>query len=484
MKQTVASDALKLTISKIITLSISMVTAMLLSRFRTLEEYGTYSQILLVVNLCTTIFMAGLPNSINYFLARTDDLKERENFLSIFYSLSTGLSLLSGLVLVLSVPLIELYFNNPGITKFVYVLALFPWTKIIMATIDHVLIVYKKMYYIMAYRVLNSFCLLLIVVLVRILQLGFAHYMVLFVVVEGIFALSVYFVVRKIASKIKLHFDVNLIKIILKFSIPIGLATSVGTFKREIDKLMIGWFYDTESLAIYTNAGKELPVAIIASAITAVLLPQMVRMIKKNQHNEAIELWSNATLFSYTIIALIASGIFVYADEVMELLYSDKYISGVPVFRVYALALLFRCTYFGMLLNAKGKTRLVFNASLASLVVNVIFNFIMYFFFGFIGPAIATLLATLVSALYQLIETSKVMHISIKDVFPWKKMLLITIINVAFGASFAIIKKLVHLELFRGELLESIALGLVWSLVYLLLNYKKLKSYWHVLNAD
>ena len=159
MKQTVASDALKLTISKIITLSISMVTAMLLSRFRTLEEYGTYSQILLVVNLCTTIFMAGLPNSINYFLARTDDLKERENFLSVFYSLSTGLSLLSGLVLVLSVPLIELYFNNPGITKFVYVLALFPWTKIIMATIDHVLIVYKKMYYIMAYRVLNSFCL-------------------------------------------------------------------------------------------------------------------------------------------------------------------------------------------------------------------------------------------------------------------------------------------------------------------------------------
>ena len=42
-------DALRLTISKALTLCITMVTTMLLARFRTLEEYGTYSQMLLEI---------------------------------------------------------------------------------------------------------------------------------------------------------------------------------------------------------------------------------------------------------------------------------------------------------------------------------------------------------------------------------------------------------------------------------------------------
>ena len=67
MRRSIGSDALKLTISKLITMAIALVNAMLLSRFRTLEEYGTYSQLLLIINLATTFFMLGLPNSINYF---------------------------------------------------------------------------------------------------------------------------------------------------------------------------------------------------------------------------------------------------------------------------------------------------------------------------------------------------------------------------------------------------------------------------------
>lgn len=69
MSNTVGKNAVVLTASKIITTSISLASVMLLSRFRTLEEYGTYSQTLLVINLATALFMLGLPNSTNYFLA-------------------------------------------------------------------------------------------------------------------------------------------------------------------------------------------------------------------------------------------------------------------------------------------------------------------------------------------------------------------------------------------------------------------------------
>ena len=105
-------DAIGLTASKVITLAISMISAMLLSRFRTLEEYGTYSQILMVINLMTTLLMLGLPNSINYFLARSETEIERQKFISTYYTASTILSIFVGLVLVFSTPFIVRYFSR------------------------------------------------------------------------------------------------------------------------------------------------------------------------------------------------------------------------------------------------------------------------------------------------------------------------------------------------------------------------------------
>ena len=71
-KNNLGADAIKISASKIISLGMTMVTTMLLSRFRTLEEYGTYSQMLLVIGLVTSVCMLGLPNCINYFLARAE----------------------------------------------------------------------------------------------------------------------------------------------------------------------------------------------------------------------------------------------------------------------------------------------------------------------------------------------------------------------------------------------------------------------------
>lgn len=67
MQNNLGRDAVNLTLSKVIALGITMLSSMLLSRFRTLEEYGTYSQLMLVVQLAISIFTLGLPNSINFF---------------------------------------------------------------------------------------------------------------------------------------------------------------------------------------------------------------------------------------------------------------------------------------------------------------------------------------------------------------------------------------------------------------------------------
>lgn len=60
MRNSVGKSTLLITASKLASLGINMVYVMVLSRIRTLEEYGTYSQLLIAVNLISMLFVLGL----------------------------------------------------------------------------------------------------------------------------------------------------------------------------------------------------------------------------------------------------------------------------------------------------------------------------------------------------------------------------------------------------------------------------------------
>lgn len=482
-KASLGGDAVKLTVSKMIVLLISMVTAMLLSRFRTVEEYGTYSQLITVINLATTIIMMGLPNSLNYFLAGAENDNERGHFLNVYYSLSTIMSALVGFVLVLVAPFIAEYFDNSMITNFVYFLAVFPWTKIIMSSVENVLVVYNRANFIMVYRVLNSVLLLGIILVVQLFSWTFGIYMILYLVVEAVFAVAVYFIAKQCAGKLRLEFDWQLAKKIFKFSIPLGIATMVGTLNAELGKLVIGGLMDTESVAIYTNASKEMPVTIIATSVTAVLMPQMVRFLKEKENEKAVKLWGDATYLSFTIICFLAFALFVFAPEVMTILYSEKYLAGVGVFRIYSLVLLLRCTYFGMILNCTGHTKFIFYSSLASMCINLGLNYLFFYMFGFEGPAISALVAQIIINIVQLIWTCKVIKVKFSQIFPWKNLGIALCINIVLAVIFFALKKLIPIEAYVGEIVESIGFGVIWSVLFVLVFFKRLKQGWNGLNA-
>ncbi len=483
-KTSLGGEAVRLTASKVITLAISMCTTMLLSRFRTLEEYGTYSQILLVVNLASTLLMLGLPNSINYFLARAETDSEQRKFLSVYYSLSTLLSIVIGIVLVASIPLIEGYFHNGHIRSFYYFLALYPWCSIISSTIENVLIVYQRTKELIRYRLVVSAISLGAVVVVQMLGQGFTVYMIVFISTQCLCTLSVYIIVSRLSGGLMIEYSKDMIKTILVFSLPIGLASVVGTINTEIDKLLIGYLMDTEQMSIYTNAAKELPLTIVASSITAVLLPRLTKMVKRQRIKEAVELWGYAIEIAFIVITVIVFGLITYADEVMTVLYSKKYLPGVGVFRIYTLNLLLRVTYFGIILNAYGETKKILYCSIFSLILNAILNPVFYQLFGMIGPAIATFISVLLILLLQLKMTSSITNISFSKIFPWKSAGSVLLINTFLSIAFFFIKRVIHLELYTGEIIESILLGTTWVALYLIIMRKHLMDRWYKLNSE
>ena len=480
-KKSLGKEAIILTTSKVIVMIIGMVSSMLLSRFRTLEEYGTYSQLILTIQLSISIFTFGLPNAINYFLVNTEVLESKKKFLSIYYTLSTLLSILIGIVLLLFSPVISSYFQNDSIMAYLYVFALLPWTIVISSSIENVLIVYGKTKVLLYYRVSNSIMLLLAIIVSTIFKFSFNLYLIIYTSIQCFFALIVYMLVQNIVGKLKMTLDKKLIIKIVKFSVPIGLSTMVGTIGIELDKLVIGYFFNTEELAIYTNAAREMPITIISASLSAVLMPKLIQALKNNKIQRTINLWGNSITVSYIFICFFVTVLFVFAAPIISLLYSEKYLPGIAIFRIYSLILLLRVTYFGMILNSVGKTKFIFYSSIFSLVLNFILNIVFLKVLGLNGPAIATFIAVLAINLVQLKFTCKELSIKFSKIFPWKDLMKISILNIILGFFFITIQKIL-LSYFLSELLLSVLLGGIWFIVYILIIKSLLKRNWEHLN--
>jgi len=483
MRFNFGGEVIKLTISRLITTVITIVSAMILSRYLSLGEYGTYSQLIMLTNIFSGLLMLGLPNSINFFLVNSN-LKEKERFLSVYYSFSTVAGCTVGLLLVVLTPFFVQYFDNVYLKGCFFFLAVYPWTRIINTSLDNILIVYKKIKLLMLSRVINALLILLVLIITVIFELNFYVYLVFFIGVESLFALSVYVIVKKVAGHFSFTIDFPLMKKILQYSIPIGLASMVGTINIELDKLFIGFYMNTEMVAIYSNASRELPVTIISASLVAILLPRLIEILKQNRVETAVELWSRTTALSFFVLCFFVSVFYVFAPEILAFFYSDKYASGVTIFRIYSIAILLKCTYFGMVLNAIGKTKFILYSSLASLMLNVVFNFIGFHMFGFIGPALATLFSQLSMNLLQLVATSKVIKIKFVKLFPWKSVFFILILNLCLSALFSAVKGSMEAWVAINPTVLCMILFIPWLAIVALGFRKYLSREWNLINRN
>ncbi len=479
----VGKSATILSVSRIMNLMISLVSSMILARVRTLTEYGTFSEITTVVSIAVAIFCIGLPSTINFFVPRCNNQQERNEFLSFYYFINTALGSLIGVILLLTTPFIAAYYKNDQIFVFSYALALLPLTNILLKGRDNLLVATNQSVRLLVYNLLQTITNLCIIVFVQLTQGSFELYFILYIIDNVIFSVLVYFEASRLIDRV--HFSINkkMFKELLQYSIPLGISGAIATIDIDLDKLIIGYLFDADKVAIYANCGRELPIVYIASSFSAVLLPVAVRKVKDSLFHEAVDLWKTTIEFSMFIVAFFASACITMAPQVITVLYSEKYLTGVSIFRVYSLVLLLRITAFGLMLNALGQTKEILKISLISLLANFLLNLLAYHLFGFVGPAIATFVTMLCTCLLLLNRTALHLKISFSSLFPWRKCMTILLLNAVLGFIVYQIVSILGVTTDNKGVVICVGIGIMWLIVYYLLIRKRFVELWRKMNA-
>lgn len=484
--QDIIKDSAVLVFVRLITLSVSIIQTMILSRTLTKAGYGTYSQAVLIISFSAPLFSLGLGEAVNYFFNRAADKEVKESAINTIFLISIISGLACGLLIWMSQRQIAGYFGNAAVLELILLIAFRPCLQNLIA-------LYQPLYissgYAGAIAVRN--------LLVSIAQVGVvsgASYfwgsmerlflLLLLLDMIQLFCFGAVYRKRQFAISV-FRADFSLIGRILRYALPMLLAASLSTISINIDQLMVSGLMGTEHYALYSNVSRELPFAVVISSFTAVVTPLVIRYINAGEHQRFKDLWSSYMEMGYRVTWPLCVGAAVMAPEMIEVLYSEAYLNpdGVMVFRIYTVAAMLRFTYFGMIPTALGRTDVVLKYSGISCLINVCLNYPMYLLLGLPGPAAATVASMVIGALLYFRASARLVNISLWEVLDVGRiarfMGQMAACGVAVRAAVSMVEK------YHSDAFIDLMLGyLVFNVVIFIWNLKSLKILISVLRKE
>ncbi len=455
-------------------MALGLVTTRLLSEFLSVYDYGTYSQILLIISTVSSFTILGMMDGVNFFYCKETDSLKKEVYVSTIFAWQYIMGALSGLaVMLLSVPLCT-YFKNDKIENVLIFAALIPVMQNLLNMLQVLLIAVGKAKMLAIRNFIVSVIRLVIVFAVVKISQNIAVILTATLLLDISQVIFFRLILKKNQCFISLKkVNFRLIKEITKYCIPMAVFTMVNSLNRDMDKYLISLMTDTETLAVFANASKILPFDIIMTSFCTVLIPNITKLVSQKSFSDAAALYKLFLEISYITTGILCCTALVVAPQLMNLLYSEKYLSGLTVFCIYIIVDLFRFTNITLVLSAAGKTKWLMLMGTGALIFNGCLNILLYHLSGINGPAVATLITTILSGVLMLAMSAKVLKTKLKEFFSVKYLLLFSAESIILTLIFSRLASYLH-QLQWNYLVILIVAGGLYAVIMTALNLKRL----------
>lgn len=449
---------------QMLSLLIGFILPLILVRVLTRNDYGLYAQFNVILSFCSVFFNFGLSSELyySYPIARNNERR-----ILVFQSLLmlTVMGVLS--VAVLYIPAIKDYFisDQSFANSYLYlVIAIFFSISEVLITTLYVLNNDNKISatflpLMMVFRVL------LILMLYWFFPCVESVFIAIIIssFVKWLYVVKYSLKVMNINGKGKI-FDFNILKSQLKYSIPLGLGSSVSAFVQQMDKIIILSFVSPAVYAVYSIAFYGVPgLSQVYLSISRVYIPRMAVAYKECNIKNLIELYRSmvSKTLSYTIPIILI--IILYANPIIPYVFSDKYVDSVPYFRIYLLTFIISSIGCGNILRATGETRRSLMAYVYTAIIMLPFTYFAIKYYYLNGAIIAATLGAILPKIILSIFDAKSIKVSVFKIYPWRNIIKISIISICCLIPF------VAMYGYNG--IPNFWMSLAWIVCYLLLTF-------------
>lgn len=469
-------DAVLLTFIKLISTVLGLIVTRLLSEYLSVLEYGTYSQILLVVSTSASITIFGMMDGINYFYCREKDEQKRESYTATVLSLQCIVGTVAGCIIMLMSTPLCIYFDNPDVKRLMIFAAMFPVLQNIMGMLQVLLVSVGRA----RTLAIRNFVVAVVRLIIVLVVVFFVHSVAVVLATTAILDVCqiIFFgyILRKNRCYISFtKLDVHLLREIVSYCAPLAVFAILNTLNRNMDKYLISMVTNTETMAVYSNASKQLPFDIFMASFCTVLIPHITRLVSQKDSTGATKLYRCFLEIAYITTGILCCAALSVAPQLMKLLYSNKYMSGLDVFCIYIFVDLLRFTNITLVLTAANKTKLLMVMGFASMILNAVLNVLFYKGMGIIGPAVATLSVTIILGIAMLCCNARVLETRFSRIFDLRYLAVFILESLVLTVILGLLREYmdsIHVHYF---VIILIVAG-IYGILMLLLNGKRLLS--------
>lgn len=477
-----ATNSIILTFVQAITTMLGLIVTKLLSVNFSLQEYGTYSQALLVITTVTSISVLGLTNATNYFYNKTKEEDKQKKYIATIFSIQYIIGVFAALAIIIFRSQIASYFENERLMGILTIIAFMPILQNLISMYQVLFVSIGKAKVIAIRNLLVSIIRLLAVVVACFVLSNIVTVLVVVVCLDVFQVIYFFCLFRKYKYPIDIRDSrLNLTREILTFGIPMSIYVLTNSLSRDIDKYIISAFANTEMLAIYSNAAKVLPFDIITSSLITVLIPIITRMINEKKYEEAKEIFKLYLRIGYILTFIFVGGAIAVSKDLMLCLYDEKYLAGLPVFIIYLVVDLIRFANVTTILSGAGKTKILMSISVITMSLNAVLNIIGYKLMGLVGPALVTLLLTLGMTIALLYFGAREIYTRIIELFDFKEIGIIVIQITSTGVLTYFLSNYLHQKCSSHVISLIVCYG-IYILLLGAMNYKRAIECYRKLN--
>lgn len=451
----------------------TMVSSMLLSRYFTKEDYGTYKQVMYVYSTLLVVFTLGLPRAYSYYLPRVTkgqakDLITKLNYLLLLMGLIMSICLFFGATFIANA------LKNKELTTPIKYFSLVPLFMLPTMGVDGVLATYKKAQLLAIYKLCSQIFILCAVVLPVILFKGDINNAIIGFTISSflcfIFAMLLKYKPIKEYKKDKSPYSY---KEIFKYTIPIIGATIWGVVIAATDQFFISRYFGSNVFADFSNGSLELPfVGMIISSTTIVLSPIFSKYavnINDESKKEIILLWQSVINKTVKLIYPFVIFCFCFADIIMTFLYGQKYIDSGVYFQIKIIVNFFTIITYGPLLLSIGGEKFYYRVHMYGAIILVILEWLAIKLFD--SPYLITVISVVCQIgriLFMLNYIAKFFNVKLFSLIPLRLIanILIPSILILYIIRYLLINNfsLNNLEILIYSFLIYISFFISWTL--------------------
>lgn len=436
------------------------------------EDMGLYKTFFLYLSLIPFIVMAGGPlNSVYYWMGKTEGRDEYLQATWLVTLILSSLILIPGSIIIL---LFHQYFSLS--TPVLFALMISGFLVCPSGHYNEVSIAKGNVFIgaglSVCFEVIKTIGFIFIAWKYKDINMLFYYFFIIMVLSS---LLMTYLGMKN--KTVTFTWDKKRAKEILKYSMPVSLSSCLLFITEKADLLIISAYASAESFAFYSFGCLMIPpLYLLETSIQKHLIPRLSTHYEQQNFTQMVVDFKKAVSdISFLMIPAI-SGLIVFADPIINLLYTSRYAESVIYLQIFALSYILLMIPHDSILRATAKTDTILKVYFYLTPISFFIIYLSVRFLDLKWTLGIGLLLKLIPKIYCLTISAKVIQHRVTDLIPYM-MLLKYMLMSAFLCVIALLVK----PLFANELQWFLTVTPIFAITYILSfvlpKYKTIKLF-------